>query len=392
MQTRKPVIDAEDAVREIRSGADDAALMQKYNISAKGLQSLFRKLVNTGLLKRSELGGRRMEPEESVIIEMTRFPPGPSAAESPEEAEVEAESTKCILVISDDASLHAAIRYCLQDKDLKVVRYEDGLPDTGLLQAVVPDMIMMDASLPESGLIHLIRRVNQIDEAIPVFLVADSENLDRAIDGIKEGAYDYIVHPIHNESLVCAVQRAFRYSELIRYRRDFAREMEEKLEAQSIEVFRTRDFLRGLISSSTLVSVVSTDLDQNVLFWNKGAENIFGYTADEMVGEKITKLYPRDALSSATVGDLREMVKKNKDTVHGKMKQIAKDGRILTISLALSPIFDNRGVVNGILGVGVDVSQEVEKNKEIMRLAGQLKKTHDVALFTLTEGVGSDEE
>lgn len=382
MQTKKPVIDAEDAVREIRAGTDDATLMKKYNISARGLQSLFRKLLNAGILKRSELSGRRMEPEESVIIDITGFPSGPDKTRTI--SEPESQPAKCVLVISDDQDLNATIKYCLQDKDLQVIRYEDGLPDVETLRTVTPDLIMIDANLPEAGCIHLIRRVKQIDESIPLIFLANEDAYDRAVAAVKEGAYDYVRTPIHGESLICTVKRAFEYSQLVRYRRDFAREMEERIEEKNIEIFRTRDFLQGLLSSSTLVSVISTDLDQKVLFWNKGAENIFGYLADEMIGQKITKLYPPDSLTKDTVTDLREMVKSAKGPVHGKMKQIAKDGRIVTISLAVSPMFDQDGRVNGILGVGVDVTEEVEKNKELVRLASQLKKTHDVALFTLT--------
>jgi response regulator RpfG family c-di-GMP phosphodiesterase len=58
------------------------------------------------------------------------------------------------------------------------------------------------------------------------------------------------------------------------------------------------DLLKGMLYSSTQVSVVLTDLDQTVRFWNKGAENIFGYTAEEMIGAKVTKLYPHDEVSA----------------------------------------------------------------------------------------------
>lgn len=66
---RKPVINAADAVSCIRSGMDDLALMRRYNISPKGLQSLFRKLVTEGILDRSELEDRMTSPREAVILD-----------------------------------------------------------------------------------------------------------------------------------------------------------------------------------------------------------------------------------------------------------------------------------------------------------------------------------
>ncbi len=54
----KPKIDAKQALEDIRSGLDDYALMDKYNLSAKGLQSLFTKLVSVGAITQSEIDRR----------------------------------------------------------------------------------------------------------------------------------------------------------------------------------------------------------------------------------------------------------------------------------------------------------------------------------------------
>ena len=47
---------------------------------------------------------------------------------------------------------------------------------------------------------------------------------------------------------------------------------------------KTNTFLKNILDSSSSISILSTDLEGTVLFWNKGAENIFGYKAEEMVG------------------------------------------------------------------------------------------------------------
>ncbi len=65
----KPVIKAADAVKCIRSGMDDPSLMKRYKISAKGLQSLFRKLVAAGVLNQSELNRRLSETHAWAILD-----------------------------------------------------------------------------------------------------------------------------------------------------------------------------------------------------------------------------------------------------------------------------------------------------------------------------------
>ncbi|AFM25299.1 HD domain-containing phosphohydrolase [Desulfomonile tiedjei] len=152
-----------------------------------------------------------------------------------------------------------------------------------------------------------------------------------------------------------------------------------------LEAIRTKDFLQGILDSSTLVSIVLTDLDQNVLFWNTGAQNIFGYSSDEMIGSKITRLYPPDALSTETVEQLRTVIRTKSGAVHGNMQQLTKDGRTLIISLALSPMIDTDGEVQGILGVGLDVTEEILRQEEILKLLEQVQTTQDMAVFSLAK-------
>ena len=81
-----PEIKAKDAVRDIRSGMDDFALMDKYGLSAKGLQSLFDQLVAAGLLSRGDLDLRMPFSEGTVDVaasEIDRQGPSPEPRENP---------------------------------------------------------------------------------------------------------------------------------------------------------------------------------------------------------------------------------------------------------------------------------------------------------------------
>lgn len=78
----KPVIEALDAVLSIRAGMTDSELMAKYNLSAKGLQSLFTKLVAAAALEQFELDQRTVSPRDTVKIsqeieQISEDPPDP---------------------------------------------------------------------------------------------------------------------------------------------------------------------------------------------------------------------------------------------------------------------------------------------------------------------------
>lgn len=144
-------------------------------------------------------------------------------------------------------------------------------------------------------------------------------------------------------------------------------------------------FFQAILDSCTLVSIVLTDLDQNVLFWNTGAENMLGYSREEMKGSKITKIYPSDSVSGDTVAHLREMVQSRMGVVYGKMRQIAKDGSDRYVSLALTPMLDPHGAVEGTVGVGLNLSEEVRLNEDLTQALNLLEKTQDISILVLAK-------
>lgn len=93
----KAIVNAEDAVRSIMSGMTDKALMEKYEISQKGLESLFRKLLATGAIEQSDLDRRRGSLHGSGGIPSLRNPRSV--------ANVEEEDEEGMVLPSDDRSI-----------------------------------------------------------------------------------------------------------------------------------------------------------------------------------------------------------------------------------------------------------------------------------------------
>jgi hypothetical protein len=93
----KAIVNAEDAVRSIMSGMTDEALMEKYEISQKGLESLFRKLIATGSIEQSDLDRRRGSLHGPGWMPPLRNPP--------RHTNVEEEDEEGIVLPSDDRSI-----------------------------------------------------------------------------------------------------------------------------------------------------------------------------------------------------------------------------------------------------------------------------------------------
>ncbi|QPJ61813.1 MAG: PAS domain S-box protein [Candidatus Nitronauta litoralis] len=116
--------------------------------------------------------------------------------------------------------------------------------------------------------------------------------------------------------------------------------------------------LQNIVESPSAVSIMITDLQGNILLWNKGAENMLGYSAGEIINKKkISVLYPDE-------GDTREVVKEvvthiinEKKGITCEVEELHKDGHKLWVRLTLSPRFNEQGEVIGILGIGENATE-----------------------------------
>lgn len=154
---------------------------------------------------------------------------------------------------------------------------------------------------------------------------------------------------------------------------------------------KTNTFLKNILDSSSSISILSTDLEGTVLFWNKGAENIFGYKADEMVGQKkIDTLYSDDETKRVTK-ELGASLLKDREGKSCEIKERTKNGRELCIHLTLSPRFDENGEIVGILGIGEDITERVQAEEALKNSQEKLYQAQKMdTLGTLVAGMAHE--
>ncbi|HEY3361689.1 MAG TPA: PAS domain S-box protein [Methanosarcina sp.] len=128
-------------------------------------------------------------------------------------------------------------------------------------------------------------------------------------------------------------------------------------------------YLANVVESST-DAIVTVSLDSIVTSWNKGAEQIFGYAAEEILGKKVSILEPENLRGD--IKQLVEKVKQGKKIKHYESSRLKKDGTIIIISGTLSPVMDMSGKLVAISVIVRDITdrkrtEDVIKNIEIAR-------------------------
>ena len=130
--------------------------------------------------------------------------------------------------------------------------------------------------------------------------------------------------------------------------------------------------LAAIVQSSD-DAIISKTLQGIITTWNAGAQKLFGYTEDEMIGEQITRIIPPERLDEEP--DILKKLRRGEKVDHFETKRITKDGRLLDISLTISPIKDSEGNVIGASKIARNITDQREaerlmrENEERFRMA-----------------------
>ena len=131
---------------------------------------------------------------------------------------------------------------------------------------------------------------------------------------------------------------------------------------------RTERAARRLVAivQSSDDAIISKDLNGIVTSWNPAAEQMFGYTAAEMIGVSIRTIIPADRQSEED--QVLSQIRQGLRVDHFETIRRRKDGTLLPISLTISPIVDSRGTVIGASKIARDISDRKHADAERARL------------------------
>lgn len=138
----------------------------------------------------------------------------------------------------------------------------------------------------------------------------------------------------------------------IRYRTDY----EAKLEARNRALASTRDFLARIIEDSA-EAIVTRDDAGKITSWNPAAEAIYGWTAEEMMGQGIDRLLPPGEVEREAFADLDRRLAAGETIRDFETTRVRKDGKRIVVQLTMSPIRDRAGRRVGSSGIVRDVTR-----------------------------------
>jgi len=148
--------------------------------------------------------------------------------------------------------------------------------------------------------------------------------------------------------------------------------------------------LASIVDSSD-DAIIGKDLNSIITSWNNGAKRIFGYTASEMVGTSVMRLIPSERQDEEN--QILTKIKRGESVKHFETLRQAKDGRLIAVSVTVSPIKDAKGKVIGVSKVARDISGQRGTEDALRESEAKFRALFDAAhdaIFLLHNGVIAD--
>lgn len=277
-----------------------------------------------------------------------------------------------ILWADDNADMRAYVSRLLSGRfDVEVV--SDGKLALDAARARKPDLILADVMMPGLdgfGLLREIRDDAQLSET-PVILLSARAGEEARIEGLQAGANDYLTKPFSSRELLALVESHIKLS---RFRQEAAEALRQ--------ADRNARLLASIVESSD-DAIISKDLNGVITSWNKSAERLFGYTAEEAVGQSIMILIPADRVDEEP--RILAAIRSGERVDHFETIRVRKDGTLLNISLTISPVKDAEGRIVGASKVARDITEWKRQEEALKQANADLEQFAHSASHDLQE-------
>ncbi|HDR73608.1 MAG TPA: PAS domain S-box protein [Methanoculleus sp.] len=125
---------------------------------------------------------------------------------------------------------------------------------------------------------------------------------------------------------------------------------------------QTQSLLAAIVESSE-DAIIGIDLEGMIVSWNKGAASLYGYSMDDVVGKPRSTLIPLEQHDE--IGLVLERVKQGLSVDRLETRRRRKDGRIIDVSVTVSPIIDDHGVVRGASTISRNITERKRAEREL---------------------------
>ncbi|HEY9693188.1 MAG TPA: response regulator [Oculatellaceae cyanobacterium] len=269
-----------------------------------------------------------------------------------------------ILIIDDTPTNLEILLDFLEDYGFKVVVSEDGESAIEMAEYAPPDLILLDIIMPGIDGFETCRRLkaNQVTQDIPIiFMTALTDKVDK-VKGLNLGAVDYITKPLEHEEVLARINIHLRLQNLTKKLIEQNVRLEEEIKQR--QQAQQKNSEQAALLDITTDAIFVQDLSNNIVFWNKGAERLYGWEANEAIGKNVLELLYKE-ISPEIQEPLQNIILTGEWL--GELPQVTKDGKNLTVTSRWTKVLDSNGQLKSILVVNTDITEKKQLESQFLR-------------------------
>ena len=252
-----------------------------------------------------------------------------------------------IAVVDDDPDIVQLLHHILQADGWNVHVASGGLAAKALLDETPVQLVLLDYQIPDINGLELLRWIKQTRPDAVVIMITANSSEEVLIDLIKSGADDYIRKPFDLDSVSVACRNALNKYNFLRIHEQFQEKI-EKLRAVT-------DYL-DLVINLSQEAIFSCDLVGRVKIWNKGAEKMYGYTAEEIVGGIVDDFLDPPDFKRKSQDVVKILQQRGGSLIEPEILRRKKSGEIFPVFATYSVIFNAAGEYIGFSVIERDVT------------------------------------
>jgi PAS domain S-box-containing protein len=249
----------------------------------------------------------------------------------------------------------------------------DGQDGVEKAKQLRPDVIVMDISMPKLNGFEATRLISDLLPDTHVLILTQHESPETIKQAFRAGARGYVVKSNMADKLESAVDAVSRGNEFV-------------ANAPDPSTYRPdiQGRLAALVESSD-DAIISKDLNGIIKSWNATAERIFGYSAEEAVGQPITLIIPVELREEEA--QILKRLRNGERIEHYETVRVTKTGKQIELSLTISPIRDSHGNIIGASKIARDITDRSLAIQAQARLAAIVESSHDAIISKDLNGI-----
>lgn len=191
-----------------------------------------------------------------------------------------AKETYSVLVVEDDPDIATGLQDLLRHDGYEVSVANCCAGAMTQLSEGHFRAVLLDLGLPDCDGLEILKAIQAGESPIPVIIITAHIATERTVGSLEHGAFAYLTKPYNRDELRQTLRRAIGVQELT-----------TKVELAEQSLTESEERFRSLVESAS-DAIVLADAKGIIISWNRAAEELFGYTREEIVGQPLTRLMP----------------------------------------------------------------------------------------------------